>query len=100
LARWPLTLHGSWRMGVGHRLHIDYGGLFDESSLRAGRRNDFTLGAAVPLAATWSVALDWHRSRQAASGVVSIYRNGVLAGTVFQPRISIDDVALTLSKKF
>ena len=100
IARWPLALHASWRTGVVHRLHIDYGGLFDDSSLRAGRRNEFSLGATVSLAANWSAALDWHRSRQAASGVVNIHRGGVVAGTVFQPRISIDDVALTLSKQF
>jgi hypothetical protein len=100
LAGRPLTVHAQWRTSVGHRLHIDYGRLFDESSLHAGRRSEFSLGASVPVASDWLLAIGWQRTRQAASGVVPIYRSGVAAGTVFQPRIDIDDVSLTLSRKF
>lgn len=89
-----------WRMSVDHRLAIDYGGLFDRSSLGGGRRQELTLGAQAAFASNWLLSLDWHGARQRASGIVPIYRAGALAGTVFQPRLAIDDVALTLARTF
>ncbi|MEJ6021598.1 hypothetical protein [Ramlibacter sp. PS4R-6] len=99
-AGWQLAPRAAWRTSIAHRLHIDYGGLFDPSSFRGGRRSDLSLGATAALASNWSLALDWRRSRQSASGVVAIHRSGAVAGTVFQPRLAIDDVALTLSRTF
>lgn len=95
-----LAPHARLRAGIGHRLNIDYGGLFDTSSFHAGRRDEVTVGAAAELASGWSLSLDWQHASQRASSAVPIYRSGVVAGTVYQPRIAIDDVALTVVKRF
>ena len=100
LARATVSPYARWRTSIDHRLRIDYGGLFDPSSLAGGRRQDVVLGATAVLDSNWALSLDWHAARQRTSGTVSIFRSGAVAGTVFQPRLVIDDYALTLSKKF
>jgi hypothetical protein len=100
VAEIPVSLQARWRTSIDHRLHIDYGGLFDESSLAGGRRNEFSVTAAAQVTADWSLSLAWSRARQRTSNVAPIYRGGAAAGTVYQPRIAIDDVGLTLTRKF
>lgn len=95
-----LSLEARWRISVRHDLAVDYGGLFDRSSLRGGRRSEFTLRAVAALPQGWSASLHWQAARQRESGLAPIFRSGVAAGTVHQPRIEVDDVGLTLSRSF
>jgi hypothetical protein len=95
-----VALHAQWRASIHHALAVDYGGVFDPSSLHGGRRNELALGATAAMPRGWSLALEWRRAHQAASEVVTLYRGGGVAGTVRQPRIAIDDVGLVLSKNF
>lgn len=96
----PLTVHARWRASVDHRLHVDYGGIFDASTLAGGRRDEFTVRATAGLAGGWSLSLEGHRVRQAPSASVPLFRGGLAAGTVRQPRLAIDDVGLKLSREF
>lgn len=93
-------LQARWRTSVHHHLAVDYAGLFDPSSLRGGHRSDVSLAATALAANGWSFSLEWHRARQAESDVAPIFAAGVPAGTVRQPRISLDDVGLKISKEF
>lgn len=95
-----IALHAQWRASVHHALAVDYAGVFDPSSLRGGQREELALGATAAMPGGWSLALEWRRARQAESRAVALYRGGVLAGTVRQPHIAIDDVGLVLSKGF
>lgn len=95
-----LTLQARWRTSLHHHLQVDYGGLFDASSLSGGRRDEAALAARLSMPDGWSLALEWSRARQAQSASTVIFRRGIAAGTVLQPRIAIDDVGLTLSKPF
>jgi hypothetical protein len=95
-----ITLRAQWRTSVHHHVDVDYAGVFDPSSLHGGRRDEASLAAVVSTPTGWSLALEWHRARQAQSDSTVIYRSGVAAGTVLQPRIAIDDVGLTLSRSF
>jgi hypothetical protein len=94
------ALQARWRTSIHHHLAVDYAGLFDPSSLRGGRRSDFSLAATAFAAKGWSFSLEWHRARQAQSDVATIYSAGVAAGTVRQPRISIEDIGLKIAKDF
>lgn len=96
----PLTVYARWRSSVDHRLSVDYGGVFDESTLAGGRRDDLTLRATASLGAGWSLSLEGQRVRQAPSATVLLYRAGALVGNVRQPRLTIDDVGLKLSREF
>jgi hypothetical protein len=95
-----LSFEARWRVSIAHRLHVDYAGLFDPSSLSGGRRNEASFIATAAWRSGWSLAFGAHRTRQRASATSPIYRGGVPAGTVSQPRISIDDFGLRLSKAF
>jgi hypothetical protein len=95
-----VALRAQWRASLHHDLAVDYGGLFDASSLRGGRRNEFALAATAAVPQGWSVSLQWRRARQAQSEVGALYRAAVPVGTVFQPHIDIDDVGLSLSRSF
>lgn len=96
----PVRLQARVRGSVDHRLQIDYGGLFDASSFRGGRRIETAIGATSQLNAQWSASIEWQHTRQRASGIVPLYRGGAVAGTVFQPRIAIDDVGISISRRF
>lgn len=108
--RWTRAFEaGSWqwrpsvevRASVRHSLEIDYGGLFDASDLKGGRRRELVLGlAAVPSGSPWEFSLEWARSRQSASPRQALYRGGVQVGTVRQPRIGIDDIHLQVRRAF
>jgi hypothetical protein len=97
-AQW--ALRASWRTSVSHRLHVDYAGVLDASSLPGGRRNDLTLGATVAWPGGWSLSLEARRGRQQASAPTPLFSAGLPAGTVRQPRIALDDVMLALAKRF
>lgn len=103
--RWPLAsgewqLRAAWGASLQHRLRVDYGGVFDASSLRAGRRHDLQLGVAFAPNREWQVDLAAMHAVVRASDPAPLSRNGTPAGTVRQPRIAIDDVALTLTRRF
>jgi hypothetical protein len=93
-------LEAQWRTSVRHRLEVDYLGVFDNSSFRGGRRSETVLGLSVTSAEVWRWSLEWSRSRQSASSSVALYRAGALVGSVSQPRVKIDDVSLSLTRRF
>jgi hypothetical protein len=93
-------LEAQWRSSVRHRLEVDYLGLFDNSSLRGGRRSETVLGLSVSTSEAWRWSLEWSRSRQPASSSAALYRAGALVGSVRQPRVKIDDVSLLLTRRF
>lgn len=93
-------LRAQWRTSAHHHVQVDYAGLFDPSSLHGGRRDEASLAAVVSTPSGWSLALKWSHARQSQSDTAIIYRSGIAAGTVVQPRITIDDVGLTLSHSF
>lgn len=93
-------VEAGWRTSARHRLEVDYLGVFDNSSLRGGRRNEITLGLNVTTADTWQWGLAWSRSRQSASASSPLFRAGVLVGSVRQPRVKIDDLTLSLTRRF
>lgn len=97
--RWRPSLE--LRASAHHRLEIDYGGVFDDSRIRGGRRWEAALGveASAP-DSPWRWGIAWTHVRQSASARQALYRAGVAAGTVRQPRIDIDDISLTLRRAF
>jgi hypothetical protein len=95
-----ISLNAQWRASAHHHVAVDYGGLFDPSSLHGGRRNELALGATAAMRSGWSLSLQWRHARQAESHVAALYRAAVPTGTVRQPRIDIDDLGLSLAKTF
>ena len=93
-------LEAHWRASARHRLEVDYLGVFDNSSFRGGRRKEIGLGLNMTTADTWQWRLEWSRSRQSASNSVPLFRAGTLAGSVRQPRVKIDDVSFSLTRRF
>ncbi len=89
-----------WRTSARHRLDVDYLGVFDNSSLRGGRRSEIALGLSASTSGAWRWNLEWSHTRQAASSSSPLYRGGALIGSVRQPRIRIDDVSLSLTRRF
>jgi hypothetical protein len=108
--RWTHTLQpGSWRVrpsvelraSVHHDLEVDYGGVFDASSLKGGRRSELVLGVDFAQAGSpWEWSMAWTHSRQSASASQPLYRGGVSVGTVRQPRIEIDEIAARVRRAF
>ena len=93
-------LEAGWRTSARHRLEVDYLGVFDNSSFRGGRRNEITLGLNVATSDAWQWGVAWSRSRQSASNSVALFRGGALVGSVRQPRVKIDDLSLSLTRRF
>jgi hypothetical protein len=94
------TGEARWRASVRHHLAVDYAGLFDASSLRGGRRDEAMLRLQAALPSGWRWSAEWRHARQAASGPAPLYRNGVSVGSVRQPLVAIDDLALSVSRSF
>jgi hypothetical protein len=94
------TAEAQWRSSVHHRLAVDYGGIFDSSALRGGRRDEAVLRLQAAPAGGWRWSAEWRHARQSASGAVPIFRAGVPAGSVRQPLIAIDDLALSVARTF
>ena len=89
------------RASVQHRVDVDFGGVFDEASFPGGRRWESELGleASAP-DSPWRWGIAWTHAHQGASDVSNVSRGGSLAGTVRQPRISIDDVGVRVGRAF
>jgi hypothetical protein len=100
--RWTARVEAEARVSVQHRLHVDYLGLLDPSSLHGGRKRQLALRlvAAPDETSPWSWTLEWARLTQGVSETVPVYRNGVLFGSVRQPKLAIDDVALRVTRRF
>jgi hypothetical protein len=96
----PLQFETRLRASARHRLEVDYLGVFDDSSLRGGRRSELTLGFGSAPKAGWRWNVEWSHSRQAASADVPLYRAGATVGTVRQPRIRVDDLTLSIARRF
>lgn len=102
----PVTTWQTWvvadtRVSVQHRLEVDYRGLLDASSLPGGRKHQWALRLAARRAESpWTWELEAARLTQAASDEVPVYRAGALFGTVRQPSLTIEDVALRVSRRF
>lgn len=95
-----LEAGAEWRTSARHRLAVDYLGLYDASVLQGGRRHEVSLNLALFEGEAWRWTAGWTRTEQAASPSASLYRAGVPVGTVHQPRLRIDDLALSLSRRF
>ncbi|HET8746855.1 MAG TPA: hypothetical protein VFM98_14705 [Ramlibacter sp.] len=108
--RWTRTLEAAgwqWQPSVElrasayHRFDVGFGGLFDDAELRGGRRRELVLGLEANRPdSPWRFGLAWSHARQSASPVQTLRRAGVPVGTVRQPRIAIDDVALRVTRSF
>lgn len=90
----------SLRSSIDHRLRVHFHGVFDDTSINGGRRNETKLGLSTVFAPDWQLGLSWSHARQKASEHMNLLRGGVSAGTVQQPELRIDDVSLRLSRKF
>jgi hypothetical protein len=89
------------RASVHHDLEIDYGGVFDASDLKGGRRREIVLGLDFAQAGSaWQWGIEWTRARQSASPSQTLYRGGIAVGSVRQPRVEIDDVTLRVRRAF
>jgi hypothetical protein len=89
------------RASAGHRLDVDYLGVYDAQTLRGGQRRELLLALeASPASSAWTWALEWTRARQRPSESSTVRHFGLPAGTVRQPAIEIDDVALRLRRAF
>jgi hypothetical protein len=98
---WDWEPSAAWHTSVRHHLEVRYGGLFDPSDLKGGRRTELVLGLTASRAGSaWQWSVEWSRARQAASAWQPLYRRGLRAGTVRQPRLEIDDVSLRLTREF
>jgi hypothetical protein len=95
-----LQLQAQWRTSMRHRLAVDYLGVYDESSLQGGRRQEIIFGVSLATSSDWRWTAQWSHTRQRASPQVPIYRAGLAAGTVRQPRIELDDISISVSRSF
>jgi hypothetical protein len=97
--RWQPSIE--LRASAHHRLDIGFNGVFDDTEIKGGRRREVALGleASAPNS-PWSWAIEWTHARQSASPRQGLQRGGRPAGTVFQPRIAIDDVGVRVRRAF
>lgn len=100
-AAWRWQLEAEASISARHRLRVDYHGMFDGSDMTGATRRELALRAhAFAAGSPWRWTLEWTGSRQAASRPATLYRGGAAVGTVRQPRIAIDEVALRLTRSF
>lgn len=100
-ASWQWRPAVELRTSVRHRVEVDSGGFFDTMDLKGGRRNEAVLAVDASRAASpWSFGIAWTHARQSASPVQPLLRAGAPIGTVFQPRITIDDLSVQLRRAF
>lgn len=95
-----LQIEAQWRTSARHTLSVDYLGLYDASSLHGGRRNELGLHLTAFQGESWRWSLGWTRTQQKASAPVALNRAGIPLGSVHQPRLRIDDLSLSLSRRF
>ena len=97
--RWQPSLELS--TSVRHSLQVDFGGVFDDATMRGGRRHETLLDLQVSAPSSpWSFGLAWSHARQSASSTQTLSRNGAAVGSVRQPRIDIDGVSLRARRAF
>lgn len=90
-----------WRASVYQRLDVDYSGVFDESSLDAGRRQEAALAVSARAPGTpWTWSFEWRHAWQKASEVSPLYRGGAPVGTVVQPELRVRDLGVYLTRSF
>lgn len=100
-AGWQAHVEADARVSVRHRLEVDYRGLLDDSSLTGARKHQWALRLVGRRAASpWSWEIEAARLTQGASDAVPVYRAGALFGTVRQPSLTIEDLALRVSRRF
>ena len=88
------------RATAAHRLRVHFGGVFDDTAIHGGRRNEASIGVSALLAPDWQLGLSLSRALQKASDPMTLSRSGTWVGTVQQPDLRIDDVSLRLSRSF
>jgi hypothetical protein len=98
---WQVRLEVDALLSVRHRLDVDFQGLFDSTGLEGGRQRR----TAVRLVGTtvhspWDWTLEWSHLNQSVSPAAPLTRRSVVAGTVRQPRLTTDDVALRVTRRF
>lgn len=97
--RWQPSLELS--TSARHQLQVGFGGIFDDATMRGGRRHEAVLDLQVSAPSSpWSFGLAWSHSRQSASSTQTLSRNGAAVGTVRHPRIDIDDLSLRVRRAF
>lgn len=100
-AGWQARVEADARVSVQHRLDVDYRGLLDESSLTGARKHQWALRLVGQRSESpWSWEIEAARLTQGASDAVPVYRGGTLFGTVRQPALTIEDLALRVSRRF
>lgn len=100
-AGWQARVEADARVSVRHRLEVDYRGLLDSSSLTGARKHQVALRLVGRRAESpWSWEIEAARLTQGASDAVPVYRAGTLFGTVRQPSLTIEDLALRVSRRF
>jgi hypothetical protein len=100
-ASWRWRPSAELRASVHHRVDIGFNGVFDDTDIKGGRRREVALGLEASAAnSPWSWGIEWTHARQSASPQQGLQRGGVAAGTVFQPRIAIDDVGVRVRRAF
>jgi hypothetical protein len=100
IAGFELQADATLRSSYEHRLRVGFNGLFDETRIHGGRRNEAVLEVSTAVAPDWQLGLSWSHARQKPSDEVRLLRGGVWAGMVKQPELRIDDVSLRLSRSF
>jgi hypothetical protein len=98
---WQVRLEVDALVSLRHRLDVDFQGLFDTTRLDGGRQRR----AAVRFVGTaadspWDWTLEWSHLNQSVSPASALTRRGVVAGTVRQPKLTSDDVALRVTRRF
>ena len=97
--RWQPALELS--ASARHQLQVEFGGFFDDATMRGGRRREAVLDLQVSAPSSpWSFGMAWSHSRQSASSAQTLSRNGATVGTVRHPRIGIDDLSLRVRRAF
>lgn len=98
---WNLRLELEAMISARHRLDVDFRGLYDATRLDGGRQRRATVrlvGAATQ--SPWDWTVEWSHLNQAVSPSSPLRRGGVAVGTVRQPRLTIDDMALRVTRRF
>lgn len=100
-AGWRARVEADARVSARHRLDVDYRGLLDASSLTGARKHQWALRLVGRRGESpWSWEVEAARLTQGASDAVPVYRAGALFGTVRQPSLTIEDVALRVNRRF
>jgi len=87
--RWRWTVDAQMRVPLAPKVRIDFGGLYDPSTVRPGALPGFRLALPLTyrLSPTQGVTVTpyWNFWRLGKSDVNTLYRGGVPVGTVYEP---------------